>query len=188
MGAPITRYVPSRQYLYAGLIALTLAIFSAWCGLAWTPAFLPAALFVASAAIVLALAFRPAVEIHESHLSIGKRHIPWQEIRRIDRSGWVSPLVLYLTLASGQRVVLIYPGDVEASNGLLRHLRRAARGALLDGQPYPDVWRDTPSAPERKHPPAPRYRLLTEEDEAEVERLYQRLKTVGNIDTKSEEN
>ena len=31
----------------------------------------------------------------------------------------------------------------------------------------------------------PRYRLLRPEDEAEVERLYQRLKTVGNLDQKN---
>jgi len=32
---------------------------------------------------------------------------------------------------------------------------------------------------------APRYRILRPEDEAEVERLYQRLKTVGNLDQKT---
>ena len=37
---------------------------------------------------------------------------------------------------------------------------------------------------ERKQP-APRYRVLRPEDEAEVERLYQRLKTVGNLDQKN---
>src|SRR5260370_26912808 len=31
----------------------------------------------------------------------------------------------------------------------------------------------------------PRYRILRPEDEAEVERLYQRLKTVGNLDQKN---
>ena len=40
-------------------------------------------------------------------------------------------------------------------------------------------------AGERKQPPAPRYRILRPEDEAEVERLYQRLKTVGNLDQKN---
>ena len=40
--------------------------------------------------------------------------------------------------------------------------------------------------PERKPvPPSPRYRILRPEDEAEVERLYQRLKTVGNLDQKN---
>ena len=38
---------------------------------------------------------------------------------------------------------------------------------------------------ERKQAPVPRYRVLRPEDEAEVERLYQRLKTVGNLDQKN---
>ena len=37
---------------------------------------------------------------------------------------------------------------------------------------------------ERKPAPPPRYRILKPEDEAEVERLYQRLKTVGHLDRK----
>jgi hypothetical protein len=33
--------------------------------------------------------------------------------------------------------------------------------------------------------PSPRYPLLRPEDEAEVERLYQRLKAVGHLDPKN---
>jgi hypothetical protein len=38
---------------------------------------------------------------------------------------------------------------------------------------------------ERREPTPYRYPLLRPEDEAEVERLYQRLKTVGRLDSKS---
>lgn len=38
---------------------------------------------------------------------------------------------------------------------------------------------------EKKQPAPPRYRILRAEDDAEVERLYQRLKTVGNLDQKN---
>jgi hypothetical protein len=38
---------------------------------------------------------------------------------------------------------------------------------------------------DRKEAQIPRYRILRPEDEAEVERLYQRLKTVGNLDQKN---
>ena len=38
---------------------------------------------------------------------------------------------------------------------------------------------------DRRQAPPPRYRVLRPEDEAEVERLYQRLKTVGNLDQKN---
>ena len=38
--------------------------------------------------------------------------------------------------------------------------------------------------PDRRQLPPPRYRLLRPDDEAEVEKLYQRLKTVGHLDQK----
>lgn len=181
----MNRYAPSRQYLSAGFVAIALALFSGWCGLSWAPAFIPAFLFLVSAAVVLALATRPAIEIHDTHLAVGKRVIPWSDIRRIDRSGWESPLILYITLADERRVVLVYPGDMDSSISLVRHLQRSARYALIDGKPYSEIWGDSQPGKERKPLASPRYRLLTEEDEAEVERLYQRLKTVGHLDTKN---
>ncbi len=184
MAASITRYVPSRQYLWAGFVALILAGFSAWCGISWAPAFVPAGLFVVSGVLVLALALRPAIEIQESHLAVGKRIIPWAEIRRVDTTGWVSPLILDLTLSDNRRLRLVYPGDMDSSSSLTRHLRRSAKFALLDGRPYAEVWGESGTT-ERKALASPRYRLLTEDDEAEVERMFQRLKTVGNLDSKN---
>lgn len=182
----MTRYKPSRHYLHAGLIALGLAVFSGWFGLAWAPAFLPAVLFVLSAALLVFLAVRPAVEIHDTHLAIGSRRIPWADIRRVDRTGWISPLVLNLTLFDDSRTLLIYPGDLDAANSLLRHIRRGAREALIDGIPYRQFWGEA-LAPAADHQqlPSPRYRLLSPEDEADVERLYQRLKSVGHLDPKN---
>ena len=185
MGASITRYAPSRQYLWAGLAAVALAGFSAWCGLSWAPSFLAGFLFVLTAALLFALAFRPSIEVSEDHIAIGKRVIPWADIRRVDRTGWLSPLVLNLTLNDNRRVLVIYPGGMDASNSLSRHIRRNAVVALLDGKPYAEVWGEPARTPERRPLPSPRYRLLTEEDEAEVERLYQRLKSVGNLDSKN---
>jgi hypothetical protein len=185
VGASITRYKPSRQYFWAGLVAVVLAGFSAWCGLTWAPVYIAAFLFVVSAAIMLILALRPVIEITDERITIGKKSIPWGDIRRVDRTGWVSPLVLYMTLVNSRRVLLVYPGGMDASNSLCRHIRRNATAALLDGKPYTEVWGDPPPPPPRKPLPTPRYRLLTEEDEAEVERLYQRLKTVGNLDSKN---
>ena len=65
-------------------------------------------------------------------------------------------------------------------------MRRLSRDALIDGIPYRQYWGEvlTPGA-ERAQNQAPRYRILRPEDEAEVERLYQRLKTVGNLDQKN---
>jgi hypothetical protein len=38
---------------------------------------------------------------------------------------------------------------------------------------------------ERRQLTSPRYQLLRSDDEAEVERLFQRLKTVGHLDPKA---
>ena len=92
-----------------------------------------------------------------------------------------------ITLFDDSRLLLIYPGDLDSCNSLLRHLRRLSRDALIDGVPYRQYWGEVlaPGGSERKQPPSPRYRILRPEDEAEVERLYQRLKTVGNLDQKN---
>lgn len=182
----MTRYAPSRNYGKAGIVALAFSALSAAFALNWLPAAIPCGLFLASAALLLFLALRPPVEIHEGHLAVGKRVISWNRIRRVDRTGWISPLVVNLTLDDESHFLLIYPGDLEAAHGLLRHLRRFARHALIDGVPHTQFWGETMSLTvDRKALPSPRYPLLTDQDEAEVERLFQRLKTVGHLDPKN---
>jgi hypothetical protein len=182
----MTRYQPARHYLWFGVAALSFAAFSAWLGWDWPPAFLPSALFVVTASILFVMAFRPAIEIHEGYLSIGSRIVPWMDIRRLDRTGWISPLIVRITLFDDSKVLLVYPGDLDSCNSLLRHLRRLSRDALIDGIPYRQYWGEVLApAADRKQIPPPRFRILRPEDEAEVERLYQRLKTVGNLDQKN---
>jgi len=185
----MTRYLPARHYLGFAISAVVLAALVGWFAFSLhvVLAYVPAGLFVLSAALLFALAFRPAIEIHEGYLSIGKRIIPWMDIRRLDRAGLLPPLIVRITLFDDSRLVLIYPGDVDSSNSLLRHLRRLSRDALIDGVPYRQYWGEVlaPGANERKQAPIQRYRILRAEDEAEVERLYQRLKTVGNLDQKN---
>jgi Protein of unknown function (DUF3093) len=158
---------------------------SAWTAMrwapAWTPAWIAAGLFIVTTAALLAALLRPAIEIHETHLRIGRKSIPWSEIRRVDQSGRVAPLAVYLTLAGGNRVMLVYPGDLDSSASLLRHLRRYSRQALLDGIPYRQFWGEPEPVERRQLPPA-RVPLLRPEDEEEVERLFQKLKTVGRLD------
>ncbi len=182
------RYPPARQYLSFGIVAIALAGFSGWLGITWHFAFIPCALFVLSAAVLLYLATRPAIELHPHHVSIGDRTIHWLDIRRIDRTGFMSPaLIVRLTLFDDSRVLLVYPGTLDSCQALLRHLRRASRDALIDGVPYRQYWGEVLSASPGAvgKAAAPRYRLLRTEDEIEVERLYQRLKTVGHLDQKS---
>jgi len=190
----MSRYLPARHYLWFAIGALALAGFSTWRAVAWNPsswagmvlAFLPAILFVLTASLLLVLACRPAIEVHEGYLSVGRKVIPWMDIRRLDRTGWISPLVVRLTLFDDSRQLVLYPGDLDACNALLRQLRRSSRDALIDGVPYRQYWGEVlaPVADSRQELP-PRYRILRAEDEAEVERLYQRLKTVGNLDQKN---
>ena len=182
----MSRYVPSRQYLGAGFVAWGLAAFSGWIAVTWTPALIPLGLFLLSSALMIFLSLRPPIEIREGHLVIGNRAIPWTDIRKVERTGWLSPLIVRLTLFDGSSVLLIYPGDLDSSHSLVRNLRRMSREALIDGVPYQQFWAgQLPPGAERKSLPLPRYRLLRPEDEAEVERLYQRLKTVGRLDPKN---
>ena len=185
-GQSMTRYQPARHYFYFGLIALALGLFAGWVGLGWAPAFVPAALFFCTAGLMLILALRPTIEVQDPFLRIGKRMIPWMDIRRVDRTGWLSPLAVRLTLFDDARVLLIYAGDLDACKALLRTLRRMSRDALIDGIPYRQYWGEMLSSPsERRQLQPPRYRVLRPEDEIEIERLYQRLKTVGHLDPKS---
>ncbi len=184
----MTRYLPARHYLWFGISAVVFAGLCAWLGTTLHVAYVPAALFLLTAGLLFILAFRPAIEIHEGYLAVGGRIIPWMDIRRLDRTGWISPLIIRITLFDDSRLLLVYPGDLDSCNSLLRHLRRLSRDSLIDGIPYRQYWGEVlaPTS-ERKQqpPPLPRYRILRPEDEAEVERLYQRLKTVGNLDQKN---
>jgi hypothetical protein len=181
----MTCYSPSRHYLSFGLAGVGLAVLSGWWALQWTPASVAAVLFLATAVGLLTLALQPSIEIYEHHLAVGKRVIPWSDIERLDRTSWISPLWVKLTLVGGRQVSVIYPGDIDAGKSLLRHLRRCAKDALIDGIPYSQFWGEVlPSGVDHKQLASPRYQLLRADDEAEVERLFQRLKAVGHLDPK----
>lgn len=147
------------------------------------------------------MTIRPVIEIYETHLAVGRRIIPWHDIRRVDQTGWNTPLVVILTLRDHQRIHLLYPGDLDSSTSLLRHLRRFSREALLDDVPYREFWGEVAPIAETSEPindltpepidaaknasPPARYPVLRAEDEEEVERLFQRLKSVGHLESKA---
>jgi len=199
VGHPLARFTSSRVYVLLTLFAVGGALFSAWNALRWTPSWIAAALFAVSALALAAVTIRPVIEIYETHLAIGPRMIPWRDIRRVDQTGWNTPLVVVLTLQDRQRIHLFYSGDLDSSTSLLRHLRRFSREALLDGVPYLEFWgelaavaraseqtRNSPAEPSEKDASIPlRYPVLRNEDEEEVERLFQRLKSVGHLESKS---
>jgi hypothetical protein len=199
VGSPLARFASSRVYVSLTLFAVGGALFSAWDALRWAPSWIAAGLFALSALVLAAVTIRPVIEIYETHLAIGRRVIPWREIRRVDQTGWKTPLVVILTLHDGQRIHLLHSGDLDSATSLLRHLRRFSREALLDGVPYREFWGELAavarsSEPTKKSPPASsekdssaplRYPVLRSEDEEEVERLFQRLKSVGHLESKS---
>jgi hypothetical protein len=153
----------------------------AWSPSLLSPAWIAAVFFLLPAVLLAIVACRPVIEIFDTHLRVGRREIPWSHIRRVDQTGWNVPLAVYLTLSGEQKLLIVYPGDVDSSASLLRHLRRYAREALLDGVPYRQFWGEPP-ANERRQITPPRYPLLRPEDEEEVERLFQRLKSVGHLE------
>lgn len=184
----MVRYVPSRMYLPAGVAALALGIVSLWFAARWAPSYIAVVLFLASSALLLYLAFRPPVEISADGLIIGRRRIAWNTIRRVDRTGWISPLVVRLALeGEDSPLFLVYPGEPRSATRLLQALREHARWALIDGIPHWQFWGQDPPE-ERRILEPPKYRILRPEDEEEVERLYQRLKTVGHLDSSADES
>jgi hypothetical protein len=183
---PLARYTPCRRFLLLTLVAICGSLFSAWMGLRWAPSWIAAGLFAVSGALLSLVTLRPAIEIHETHLVIGRRVMPWSDIRRIDQTGWNAPLAVHLTLVDQERILLFYPGDLDSSTSLLRHLRRYSRLALLDGMPYRQFWGE-PAAKDEPIKPA-KYPLMRPEDEEEIERMFQRLKSVGRLDGRGAED
>lgn len=198
----VARYTSSRSFAWLALLLVGCTLATAWLALRWPPLAIAAGVFLIVAMAFGALALRPAIEIHESHLAIGKTKIPWREIRRVDQvqPRWNAPLAVHLILETETPLLLIHAGDAETGRSLLRHLRRYAKRALLDGIPYRQYWGEESAdtvAPASKmvHAPTPaviepvaqleRAPLLLPEDEAEVERLFQKLKTAGRLDTPS---
>ncbi len=179
----MSRYVPARHYISFGVVAMALAGFSGFLALSWPQAAIPSILFLLTASAMLVLAFRPTIKVFDSHLEIAKRIVPWQDIRRVDKTGWISPLAVRLTFFDDETLLIVYPGEVDCCKHLLRTIRQMSSSALIDGIPYRQYWGEMLAPGDSKSLTPPRFRVLRPEDEEEVERLYFLLKTVGHIDT-----
>ena len=197
MSRPVARYRPSRRYIVFAVLAFCGTVFSAWTALRWPSTWIAAALFGGTSAVLMALLWQPGIGIYETHLQLGRRIIPWREIRRVDQTGWIAPLAVSLTLLNDRRIVLLYAGDLDSSTSLLRHLRRYSRNALLDGIPYRQAWGEPGNKPELERRSEPRKTLepgpqnqiptvhrplLRPEEEEEIEKMFQRLRSVGRLD------
>ena len=195
MNRPVARYRPSRRYILFAALAVSGTAFCAWTGLRWPSTWIAAGLFALTSAALIALVSRPIIEIHETHLQLGRRVIFWREIQRLDQTGWVAPLAVNLTLANDRHVRLVYAGDLDSATSLLRHLRRYSRHALLDGVPYGQAWGEmgktpepTPAPQQQQIPTASHHPFLSAEDEQEIEKMFQRLKSVGRLDSRGSDD
>jgi hypothetical protein len=187
VGKNAVKFAPSRHYLGAGLVLVSLAALSAWCGTRWPAAWAPAVVLAGLGGALTALTLQPSIILTADGLRRGRRFIPWGSIRRLDHTEWLSPLILKLELENGKRRRLVYAGEPDASRALLLEIRRNSLNALIDGYRYEQVAQELMGQAEELVPEGDtRYRLLRSEDEAEIERLFQKLKTVGRLDGKDE--
>jgi hypothetical protein len=182
-------FLPSRLYARVGWATLLGSLLCVLAAFREPLALIPALGFAAAAAALFWLAARPPIRIGETQLNVGERAIAWREIREINRSRFVSPLVLRLRLTNSRQKVLVYPGEPEQVQRLLIELRRNSQLATFDGVTYRDYWTwCTLNAPEGHNPLIEQpVRMFSADDEAEVERLYQKLKTVGRLDARTPE-
>lgn len=178
-------YQPSRLYARAAWIAVAGTAVCALCGVRAPLAFIPGGLCGITALVLFWLSARPPVRVAESQFNIGDRAIAWREVREINSSRFVSPLVLSIKLTNGRRKVLIYPGEPERIAHLIAQLRKNAYLATFDGVAYRDFWtwaslQGLPGEPPVSDQPV---RMLSQDEEDEIERMYQTLKTVGRLDS-----
>ncbi len=191
----VETFVPSRQYARFGWAALAGSLVCVLCGFGAPLAFIPALLCLTTAAAIFWLAARPPIRLGETQFNIGERCIAWREVREVNRSrfngaGFISPLIFHLKLTNGRYKMLVFPGDAERVERLAKVLRKKSHLASFDGIPYRDYWMWNDPAGEDERPAlppasAPPVHLFSREDEEEIERLYQKLKTVGRLDSRT---
>lgn len=197
MSRSIARYSPSRRYALFTLAAFVAAIACGWAATPWGFAhgnqfsaqlswIAASVLFALTGSFTLLLARRPSIEIFDNYMEMGSKRIFWAEVQRVDRvvlgkgQPWAAPLLLRMRLAGGEDILVFHAGDLQSCVGLLRHIYRYSRAALLDDLTYSEFWGEPPVP--QAQAALPRPRLLRSDDEEEVERLFQRLRAGGRLD------
>jgi hypothetical protein len=182
-------YQPSRLYARAGWAALAGSLVCVLCGLRAPLALIPGCLCALTGAGLFWLASRPAIHVSVSQFSVGERAIAWREIREIN-STVASPLVLRIKLTNARKRLLIFPGEPEKIARLMYQLRKNSYLATFDGVAYRDYWtwssmsEGDADRPLLDHP----VRMLSSDDEDEIERMFQKLKSVGRLDSRSDDS
>ena len=183
----VETYLPSRLYARIGWAALAGSVVCVLCGFRAPLAFIPGFLCAATAAGLFWLSARPAIRLGETQFNIGERAIAWREVREINSSRFISPLILNVKLTNSRSKLLIFPGEPERIEKLMWQLRKNSFLATFDGVSHRDYWAWAAVASARGENPVPEQpvRMLSAEEEDEIERMYQKLKTVGRLDSRN---
>ena len=184
MDSSVQVYQPSRLYARAGWLAIAGSVVCILCGLRAPLSYIPGALCAVTAGLLFWLNARPVIRVGENQFTIGERAIAWREVREINSSRFKSPLVLWLKLTNSRKKLLIFPGEPARIAHLIGLLRKNAQFATFDGVAYRDFWTwaslsGLPSdAPVLDQP----VKMVSTEEEDEIERMFQTLRTAGRFD------
>lgn len=189
MLAGFETYQPSRLFVRVGWAASAGSVVCGLCGLRSPFAFIPGILCVVTAVVCFWLAGRPILRVTSSQLTIGERAIAWREIREIN--GVInSPMIVRVRLTNARKRVLVYPGTPEQIARLSYLLRKHSYLASFDGVGYRDYWTwfsvlgSQADETSSENP----VRMVSREDELDVERLYQKLKGMRREDAHSSDD
>jgi hypothetical protein len=194
----VETFLPSRWYTRAGWFTVAASAGLASFGFR-SPVFLAVgASFAVIALVLLWLSSRPVIQVGDTQFNIGERAIAWREVKEVNRVRILSPLILRIKLTNSRRRMLIYPGEVSRVEQLVHLLRKNSHLATFDGVAYRDYWTWSSMAGlhgQKQLGAAPSgqkqgqktlmdqpVRMLTREEEDEIERMYQKLKAVGSLD------
>ena len=180
-------YQPSRLYARVGWAALAGSAICILCGFRAPLAFIPGFLCAITSSLLFWLAARPLIRIGETQFNIGERAIAWREVKEINSSRFVSPLLLRLKLTNSRRRTLIFPGEPERIARLMFQLRKNSHLASFDGVAYRDYWTWTSLTGLRGDSTVidQPVRMLSTDDEDEIERMFHQLKTDGRLEPRT---
>ena len=152
-------------------------------------ALFPGALCAVTAGLLFWLSRRPRIIVGDSQFAIGTRAIAWREVREINSSRLVSPLLLRLKLTNNRQKLMVYPGEPERIGKLLYQLRKNASLATFDGVSYKDYWTwSSMGMTKGQHPAAEQpVKMVSQDDEDEIERMFRQLKSVGHLESRSDQ-
>src|SRR5579883_3432966 len=188
MEPSVETFVPSRLYSRVGWAAVAGTAISVLCGFRAPLALIPGFLCGATALVVFWLAARPPIRIAETQFNVGERAVAWREVRELNSSRFLSPLILKIRLTNNRKLLLIYPGEPERIEQLLFHLRKHSEMATFDGVAHRDYWTWLNLNGSKSENPVLEQpvRMISAEEEDEIGRIYQKLKTVGRLDSRVE--